>query len=289
MCLSLGDPDYQRLTHWGIGSTNSAQNANDTVHQRSARTVTVGNASDNVTVTAGKSLWYHTGMQPRLDSKLARIAQEWPTSGVVTTAWLEARGISRQLARRYCQTGRLAQLGRGRFMRWGGCVTPLAVVAELLRDRPQAHIGAYSALECWDAAYYPHRNRGIVVFGPPQSRSPHWPAASTFGPDCELHYTRARLFRDDAGSGLATVQSESGFTLRISRVERALIELVELTPRYFPPEFTHEVFRNTHQVGTSLMGELLSACAKKGLAERVREIALKTRRPWAARLAVPMR
>ena len=57
------------------------------------------------------------GLQKEI--KLMRLMQDWPQGTVITTAWAEQIGISRQLLKRYQDSGWIERLGRGAYKKPG--------------------------------------------------------------------------------------------------------------------------------------------------------------------------
>lgn len=196
------------------------------------------------------------------DSKLNRLAQLLPESVAAPSNWLASHGFSRQLVRKYVQSGWLTPLARGVFARPTHPVNANGVILGLQRLAGATfHVGGISALNRLGYAHYlPLGGEPYVHFWG-HGVAPGWVTAVSLREQLVFH--RQRLFDERArGVGLTSVATRvRDWKVVTSSPERAIMEVLsQVDDCEF--SFTHasELFEGLTTMRPKVVNELLAAC-----------------------------
>lgn len=164
-----------------------------------------------------------------MESKINQLLKQWPHGTVATTSWLHEHGVSRQLARRYRESGWLQPMGHGAFLRvgnppieWFGAVYALQTQLNLT-----LHPGAGTALSLSGLGQnLPLGDKAVIaLFSDRRERLPAW--FTRYAWSARLAHHSPTLFGTSEPVGLTTVK-HGEFSLRMSTPERAILELLHL-------------------------------------------------------------
>src|SRR5690554_8158472 len=168
-------------------------------------------------------------------TKINRLWQQIPHGAVVTTAWLEAHGISANHAAKLTEAGWLKRIGRGAYCRAGDPLTWESGVFALqaLSDpaTPPFWPGGQTALALQGFAHYlPMGHDTTHLYGAGRrSQLPLWLEKANWAGAIDLHQDKG-LPVDLSGSFKDYNPPRVGFALRISTPERAILEWIAITP-----------------------------------------------------------
>ncbi len=183
----------------------------------------------------------------------------YPEEGVATSAWLEKHGYYKQLVKQYCDAGWLTRLGKGAYSRlkdpvsWEGAV-------KALQDQRQldVHVGGISALALYGITQYLLFNQNDASFSLfstklKKTRLPAW-FLQYFK---HGHYYQKKLFSSDLG---VTPKEVGNITLQVSIPERAILEVLAITPDKITIQHASELIENLNRLRSHLVQAQLEAC-----------------------------
>lgn len=198
----------------------------------------------------------------RKDEKLNRLLRMAPEGVAIPSPWLTAQGYSRQLIRKYVQSGWLVALGsRGVYAHPGSPVEGEGVLLGLQHlGGFDLYSGGVSALERQGYAHYLSLggNARMDIWG--RDKPPQWLSELDLSPPWSFH--RRQLFLTDPEGGWVDLPTKiRDWTLRVSAPERALLEVLSEVDET-PASFIHvaELFEGLSTARPSVVTALLRAC-----------------------------
>ncbi len=217
-------------------------------------------------------------------SKINRLLAGWPKGTVAPMSWLEAQGVSRQLADIYRKTGWLRRLARGAYARaddhrveWTGAVWTLQRLLHMT-----VHPGGKTALELQgDAHFLPLGGGRVTLFGAPGEKLPAWFRMHDWG--VKIVYTMTNLF--PAGSDLGfTDLTVRDLTLRVSARERAMLELLHLVPEKENLDEARLLVEGLTTLRPSALQPLLESCNSVKVKRLFLSLAESSGHAWLGKL-----
>jgi hypothetical protein len=180
----------------------------------------------------------------------------------VTSRQLEDRGISRQLAHRYVQSGWLKSLGYGYYLRLGDSLTQTGAVAALQNQGVPVHIGGRTALALRGFVHYlPLGHEKLFLYGAPRKILPAW-FLQQFTPEVRT----GNLFHEGKGledrlyvSALETDEPSPPLT---ADPERALLEMLDDVPQKQSLDDARKIMEPFFTLRSEVMQTLLEACTR---------------------------
>lgn len=163
-------------------------------------------------------------------SKINQILQDWPSGTVITTEWLNKKGVSRQLADSYKKSGWLEGFGVGAYKRphedikWMGALYTLQKLGGYT-----IHVGGKTALEQHGLGHYIRKsdNRKIVLWKKPSERLPTWFKNQVWNANLEIR--SVNLFDK---SGAYSEKVINGIEVNVSSPEQAFMEYLHDIPKH---------------------------------------------------------
>lgn len=195
-------------------------------------------------------------------TNLKELLSSLPQGMPVTSRQLEVRGISRQLAHRYVQSGWLKSLGYGYYLRLGDSLTQSGSVAALQNQGIPVHIGGRTALALRGLVHYlPLGKEKLFLYGAPRKNLPAW-FLQTFATEART----GRLFQEGKGledrlyvSALETDESVPPLT---ADPERALLEMLDDVPQKQSLDDARKIMEPLFTLRPEVMQTLLEACTR---------------------------
>jgi hypothetical protein len=214
-------------------------------------------------------------------TKINKLLQSWPSGTVGVTAWLEEMGVSRQLERRYVQTGWLERIGRGALKRagdtidWQGGLYAVQKQASL-----DIHVGARTALGLQGQEHYLELNaKTAQLFASNGTSLPHWFRAYDWGIIPQLHHTDFL----PPGIGLVDIEHKL-FAVKASGAARALMECLYLSPEGFELAEAYQIMEGLATLRPVIVQALLEKCASVKVIRLFLFMAEKAGHPWLRHL-----
>lgn len=218
-------------------------------------------------------------MSSVLASKINQILQLWPHGTVALSSWLESQGVYQQLAHRYEQTQWFERVGYGAFIRagdkvgWQGALYAIQSHANL-----PIHVGGKTALELHGRTHFVVAGRkSIFLFGTPRTLLPAWFKKKNW--EANIQYATPELFSGPQGQGI-TEKSYDSFSIRVSSLERAILELLYLIPAQQQYEESKLLFEGLRTLRPALVQSLLEACKSIKVKRLFLHLAEATDQPW---------
>ncbi len=190
-------------------------------------------------------------------TKINQLLQKVPRGGLFLSSWMYENGISRELQRHYKSSQWLTPIGTGVMVRTGETPTLSGALASLNgQDNKHFIIGAMSALEMAGYSHYlPMGKRTIVLFSPKEERLPGWFAKRDW--DVYVRHHTTECFSADLG--IDTVLQD-GFNLMVSSPERAFMECLHVSPKYYNLTDLYYVMEMLSLLHPLKVQELLEDC-----------------------------
>ncbi len=190
-------------------------------------------------------------------TKLQTILANWPPKTIAIASWLGLHGISPQLAKRYVESGWIESIGQGAYKRphekveWTGALLTLQTQTKI-----SVHLGGPSALAFHGASHYVRLgNETIFLFSPLKVHLPKWFTAYNWGH--ALAPIRTIFLPDDLGVSLYSYHE---MKIRISTVERAILECLYLSPKQVDLLECYQIAQGLQGLRPKLMQSLLEVC-----------------------------
>jgi Transcriptional regulator, AbiEi antitoxin, Type IV TA system/Transcriptional regulator, AbiEi antitoxin N-terminal domain len=220
------------------------------------------------------------------DSRLNSLTRLLPEGVAAPSSWLQSQGFSRQLVRKYVQSGWLNPLARGVFARPTQPLDADAVLMGLQRlANAPFHIGGVSALNRLGHAHYLPLGGEADVHLWGQGSVPAWVTAISLRERLVFH--RTRLFDERARTvGIDQIPTRvRDWKLTLSGLERAIMEVLSLVDEH-EATFTHaaQLFEGLTVLRPSVVNELLVACASLKVKRLFLFLSAHYRYPWAEKL-----
>ncbi|CDX51541.1 conserved hypothetical protein [Mesorhizobium plurifarium] len=201
------------------------------------------------------------------EEKLKSVLEAVPAGFVVDSRWLEAHGVSRFLTRKYIDSGWLERLVRGVFRRpapqpapltWETCLLSLQHIMNY-----KVHVGSTSALGLQGYRHYLRLGNAAPVwlYG---NDLPTW--LQHLSLDAKITCRKPSLFTEP-GLGLSDEKSGAstlpwGWTLRMSTLERAILEALDEVPGHESFHNLDMVFEGLATLSPRRLSALLHSCRK---------------------------
>lgn len=189
-------------------------------------------------------------------NKLNLMLQQWPASGLLTTASLRAQGISGALLRHYVRRHWLAQAGRGVYRRPGDTPGWAAALHAVQQGEGLAvHVGGLTALELQGYGHY-LGERPLFLYALPRTRLPVW-VEEVAGRKVRFCQTNFLTNAPEDSLYCATVE---GVKVSVSTPERAALEMLYHVPRDIGFSEAFEIAGGLAALRVELLQALLEGC-----------------------------
>jgi len=225
-------------------------------------------------------------MNRQFNAKINYLLRNWPRGTVGVQPWLNSLGISRQLADGYCRSQWIKRIYSGAYILiddqvdWEG-----AVYALQYQLHYKVHVAAKSALEIQGYGHYVPlgKDTSVWLFKSPDEKRllPHW-FQDQFASD-NLHYVERKLFLDDDRLGLVELPVQD-YHLKVAAPERALIECMDLAPRYLSLELCLLFMQSMMTLRPKLLQKLLEQCRSVKAKRLFLLLAEHENPPWFSKL-----
>lgn len=221
-------------------------------------------------------------MQTR--SKLNQLLNQWPHGVVFTTSWLNSHGISYALIQRYRNSKWIESVGRGAVKRYGDKVEWSGAVYALQKQLGiNVHVGGKTVLQLRGyGRNIPLKKERIYLFAGRGEKLPNWFREYDWG--VSIDFRTLELFKEK-DIGLKEKEFNS-FTLTVSTLERAVLELLSMVPQ--KQSYEESLFFMEGLVGLrpELMQRLLENCRSIKVKRLFMHLAEKVGHSWFAKIDI---
>jgi hypothetical protein len=221
-----------------------------------------------------------------MGSKINQLLKRWPKGAVATASWLKARGVYRQLARRYVASGWIEPLGHGAFLRVGETVDWLGGLYALQNQLGlSVYAGASTALSLEGLGHFlPLGNKAeIRLFSELRETLPAWFRRYPWG--VRVLHDCPRLFAESGPAGFTEVH-RGALSVRVSAPERAILELLHLATTNAEIDHAVEVMNGLSTLRPRVVQSLLEGCRSVKVKRLFLWAAAAAGHEWFGRLAI---
>jgi hypothetical protein len=208
------------------------------------------------------------------NNKLIQLMRTWPEGAVLTSEWLiHKKGYSKGLLQQYHRSGWIELLGKGAYRRaqvnmqgaalpltWAGGVYALqALSLNWNKEIPPVHVAARAALELSGFAHFLKLSgkETLWLFAEPGYRVPTWFRNYKWNAKTEIY--SPKLF-SKALPETFSKKDWGAFATLHSCPERAMMELLELCPKYESLDHAKLVMESLATLRPKVVTELLQNC-----------------------------
>lgn len=191
--------------------------------------------------------------------KLNSLLKSWPRTAVGTAAWLNGKGYSYALLKKYEQNDWIRSIGHGAYQRaddtpsWEGAVWALQEQLEL-----KVHVASKTALLIRGYGHYlPQTGAPLYLIGSPPARLPKWFTSAPWSKN--LQYTTSSTFAAAPEFGIELFE-ERHLPLKVSSPERAIMEVLEGVPQRESLDECEELMKGLATLRSDLVRSLLKKC-----------------------------
>lgn len=190
--------------------------------------------------------------------KIKILFKDFVPGSIVTSKWLEEKGVSRSLQKHYLRSGWLEAFGRGAYKKpgdtitWQGAINAIQQQSEL-----DVHVGAGSALTLHGFSHYLRLNReSLFLFTPHKKHLPKWFLDANW--DFRVLHKQTEFLPAELG---LTTFKEGNFPIKVSTPERAMLECLYLAPKLFDLVECYHLMEGMVNLKPKLLSELLAECS----------------------------
>lgn len=192
-----------------------------------------------------------------ISTNIKYLLKNHPHNTILTTEEMLRQGVSRDLQRSAIRAGWLTRIGAGAYTVLEEPVSLDGVIYTLQNDLGlSVHQGGYTALnEKYGKTHNLNVARKTQLFSYRGEKLPAWFRAN-YGSSCDI-YTTSFLPPDEG----FTVYDAVNFKVKIPVVERAILEMLYLTPSVHTLQETYQVIELLGTVKPAVMQKLLESCS----------------------------
>jgi hypothetical protein len=194
-----------------------------------------------------------------MGTKINQIIKLWSPGLVLTSSFLKGQGINYDQQLAYKNSGWLESIGQGAYKRtddlihWAGGLNALQKQLDL-----QIHLGGKSALVHQGYSHYVQfQEQNLFLFMGKNSKLPKW--FRTYDWNSGLQLTRTVFLPYNFAESF-TEKKISGFDLKISTPERALLEMLYFVPQKQIFEEAFKIFEFMTSLRPDVVQLLLESC-----------------------------
>jgi hypothetical protein len=223
-----------------------------------------------------------------MTTKLSKAFKKWPHGTVASTRWFQNIGIHRDLLTSYKKSGWINPIGQGAYVRsddenldWTG-----AIYALQKQYKYDVHPGSRTTFELKGMSHYLRMGKNTVFLLTPDKHKNFLPAwlHSFEIKRVKFNLTQISIF-EDGFSDLEDYQPpHSSFTIRISSVEQALLEMISLANRQVDLDEAYKIFEFVRTIDTTKMNSLLRKCTSVKAKRLFMVMATRHQMPWLKKI-----
>ncbi len=216
-------------------------------------------------------------------NKINQILQEWPAGTVITSNWLNEKGVYKQLADSYENSGWLMRIGRGAYKRKGEEISWESGLYTLLKLQSLSiHAGGKTALESQGFGHYIKMGgeQRVILWKTPETRLPAW--FKNYAWKVNMEIRSAQLFIEEVNA--LSTRKLDGIEVEISSAERAIIEYLYDIPAREGFDEANYIMEGLSTLRPQILQQLLEACKSVKVKRLFMYIAEYYNHAWFKRL-----
>jgi hypothetical protein len=211
-------------------------------------------------------------------SKLNQILLDWKPGDIHGAEWLRPRGVDQRLAYSYYEDGYLEKIGPGVFARKVDEVNPYGVVRYLQQELElKVHLSGRTALELQGHSHYVALgSKPRIYLTSYEGKSfPNW--IKKLEKNFEIVFKKSSLFEHES---FLTTHNESGFELRLSTRELAVLEFIETLDLSGSLETAENYTQSLLTLRPEVLQKVLEDCNSVKVKRVILYLAEKLNLPW---------
>lgn len=211
---------------------------------------------------------------------LKQIIAKTPLNTVFLSAWLEKQGVKPKSIFDHRKYGWLESIGRGAFIKSGSQKDIFAGISAIqYQTEYDLHLGGKYAIDNYHhIRQYLKNDQLLELFTDERKALPQW-FLSTFKDNYKLR--RTSFLPKNVGVNEIEI---SGIKLKISSLERALLEMLYNVPEETSTQEAYQIFEMITVVKPDLLNMLLVSCKSVKVKRLFMYFASKTNYPWFNKL-----
>lgn len=220
-------------------------------------------------------------------SKINLLIHQWPRGTVAVYPWLNQLGIYQQLVNTYLKSSWIEKIGRGAFILAGDKVGwEGAIYAVQNHLQLSIHPGGKTALQLMGSAHYVAMGQKypVYLYGTSPEKLPAWFEAYDW--KVRVHYSTSKLFSNQTPSLGLTERSFGPFSLKISTLERAILEVLYDVPYHVTFEESVLLMEGLQTLRPRLVQELLEVCQSVKVKRLFLHLAERSQHSWVKNLDI---
>ena len=212
-------------------------------------------------------------------SKINSLLSDWPHGAVYTTSWLKKHGYSNSLVDLYRKNGWLKRLERGAVIKSGDKATWQGGIYALQKQLGLTiYPSATTALLVQGASHYVALGKErIFLSSEQQAKLPAW--FKNYEWDVDVDFRSSSLLSAKPGLGLHYYDC-GNFSIKISSLERAILELLALVPQVHNFEYAEQHLETLMSLRPKMLQKLLEACSFVKVKRLFLYLAERLEMPW---------
>jgi hypothetical protein len=192
-------------------------------------------------------------------TKINQLISTWPRGTVMVQPYLTPQGYDSNLMRRYREGNWVRSFGSGAYAMYDDAIDwqgGLYAVQQQLEI--PLHVGGRSAIELLGSAHYVRFSESALhLFAPPKTRVPKWFVQAKWGRP--LFVKNTTLLPFDMRESFTEIKHRD-FSIRISSLERAVLEMLYFVPEQQGFDEAFKIMDNMMNLRPRLLQELLERC-----------------------------
>lgn len=218
--------------------------------------------------------------------KLNQLLRDWPAGTVMTQCWFERHGVSRKLSHLYVKSGWIDKIGQGAFIKAGDKVDWMGGLYAVQRQLDlKVHVGGKSLLEIIGSSHFVPLGlkRSLYIFADARAENkplPKWFTVA-FKESSPVTYLPRGLFSEPCG--LEQLE-ETNFSISVSSIERALMEVLALVPQVVSYSHAYLLFQGQETLRPRMIQQLLECCLSYKVKRLFLHLGKKCGLSWLTRL-----
>ena len=225
-------------------------------------------------------------MSRQYTTKINRLFSLWPQGTVVVQSLLKKQGIYRQLIKIYLNSHWLVKIGSGAYARPNDNITwssgLYSIQNQLYLD---IHAGGKTSLYLQGYSHNISNSepQNTFFFGFRGVQLPAW--FKTYNWKTKINYIRTNLFNKNLNIGFTEYQINT-YTIKISSLERAIMEMLYLVPQKESIEEAQLIMEGLTTLRPNIINELLNNCNSIKVKRLFLYIADKLNMPWFKKINI---
>jgi len=201
-----------------------------------------------------------------------------PHKGLIFSSWMTQNGVSTSEQTSYSASGWIERLAQGVYIKSGSTPTVFSAVASYNEQLcKNCFIGASTALDIHGFTHFvPMGKQTAYLFTSKTERLPTWLLEHEW--DMNIHYSTTKIF----GNQMIGVErtNVSDFGLYVSSPERAFMECLHLSPKYYSAMDLYYVMEMLTTLRPQLVRQLLEQCSSVKVKRLFMYMAEKAQHQW---------